>query len=200
MIKTDRAMLKFQENQDRSNFNIYKPVAPSFDAMPADANIRGPLIPTSEVNRQSTAGGQMGAGHMKLDRRSPGIGGLSGVKPAILTRTVMHRPMDDYHVFTPPVRKMVGGSDHYLPYSQNPAINNVRPTLIKEPNRIFQFREIPQVRPPLHQPPADLGEIMRPRLSADDMKSMQMSSKYIGHFTHVPRNPLYTGHNNIQKN
>lgn len=59
----------FTKNQDRSYFNIYKPTRPLYDDVIPNQNIRAPLEPQSEVDRQTGTGlRQCNCSHMQGGR------------------------------------------------------------------------------------------------------------------------------------
>jgi hypothetical protein len=176
------ASLAFQQGQDRSFFNIYKPVEFAYNEGLIKFNDpAGPLEP-SEANRQT------GAGKKKQDGGKIKLNDLSSMIPAKLVRTpkpavpppFIHRAHYGTGLANRPVPTYV-----QMLAQPDPAINNWKPgTRIPEPIAMYQDRQMFRTMPvPIPKPRAAFNHSI---LSSDDFKPYSETQKYYGQYQFMP--------------
>jgi hypothetical protein len=170
---------QFAKSQDRTYFNIHRPTRLWYDDGYTDYNKRGPLVPQSEVDRQTGSGrntfktmpvakAQYGEGPMKnnfdISVKAPVTRAYEYSKQYQLHAPVqnkIYRPLEYYKVDKPilhggsfrPLKAYVAANPAINNYDvPNPAINNWKPgTRIPEPTRIYEYSSPLQV----HSLPSD---------------------------------------------
>jgi len=206
--------LNFVKKQDRTFFNIHRPVNPSFDDGVYARNTRVPLAPVSEVDRQTGSGiGQsitpFYGPSFTLGPHKPKLLGMGSMKNNFDIR--QKAPIDGVYeyspqfVFSSPIvnrisHPMQTGGGSFAPLrnhgQQNPAINNWKwGTRIPEPMNTYEYSSGLQLHSRATDPviiAPKRGPTIQGKLSDDNFKPFSQTAKYYnnGTFSHRSHNPL----------